>query len=205
MKIFLKNIKNLWKYSKEENYIEELTKIRSGTMSKIMKELEAGFVYGDGKYVKRYMIIKDIDDKKVLRYKLETMDQQIHYFWNKNKPVLLASKFLNYGEMCIVSPYMYIFKLNTVVKPRKDKISESTDIRFKNSISREDLNTSKKEYRMKELKKRQKKVIFLFKEMIMPQYLFDITIYKTNKVIVCLNNNADDYILLFKNFFGKGS
>ena len=49
-------------------------------MSKIMKELEAGFVYGDGKYVKRYMIIKDIDDKKVLRYKLETMDQQIHYF-----------------------------------------------------------------------------------------------------------------------------
>ena len=177
----------LEKLKKEYPHIEELQKMGSGTMSKVMKELGKGFY---SKSQKTYYVIEKaskVEDHFVLRPKEDSVSSP----WHEYLPLLQSSNLLISDQMCQVSPYMYIFKLNTVVRYRAPK----------KGLGQKELVQLKAEYQKEKMKERRKKVISYFKKMINQNCLFDICKYGDDKIAILLNNNADEYAILFNDIF----
>ncbi len=161
----------------------------TGTMSKCMRKLKRRF-YDKGTK-KHYIIEKIGEDKKSSHYELMEVEGNFNISWDIYKDKLLESRCLVYGQMCCVSPSMYIFKLNDCTKYRRRK-NETEEEYIKNS----------KKYATDTMKSRRKSFVNFMRKMITKEALFDIAKMGNSKMVVLINHNyVEKYALLFEDLF----
>ena len=172
--------------------------LKQGTISKAFKELSAPFQYRNNIYVIQKLPIKNrsLADKKRNGYQLKAIKvNTLELLWNHEREKLISAGMLESNQICIVSPYMYIFKIKRpIVRFSKKVLSQMSEEEYK----------AKKESRESELFiQRVKKVKQHFRVMIEAPTLFDVSAVG-RKIIVMLNptkNSTKIYAPLFNNFF----
>ena len=161
-----------------------------GTVSKCIDILQGTIVYGGKSYTVRKMIKQNLDgrDTEELCYKLVT-ETEIDRLWNEGKDKLDEGKYLVEGKLCAVSKHMYIFKLNKITR-KKEKSDESQQ----DGLSS---NTQK-------TKDTIKKVKHIFESMVLPEFLYDVSYFDGNVVVMLNSQNPKSktkYSKYFEDFW----
>jgi len=162
-----------------------------GTVSKHKNVLNGIIEYKGKSYTIRKLNSIDksgrtLDEKS---YRLIQADET-DLLWQEGKEKLLDNKLLTSNQLCVVSKHMYIFKLNKVIRKKKNP---------ENSQS-EDEKTSEKE----RLRKKIKQVKSIFSEMILPDCLFDISYFDGNIAVILNSQNPkskERYSSYLEHFF----
>ena len=163
-----------------------------GTVSKCLHILQGAIVYGGKSYTVRKIIKQDIhgNDTEELCYKLVT-ETEIDRLWNEGKDKLDEGKYLVEGKLCAVSKHMYIFKLKKKTR-KKEKLDESQQ----DGIAS---NTQTSKGTIKKVKR-------IFESMVIPEFLYDVSYFDGNIVVMLNSQNPKsktNYSKYFEDFWVK--
>lgn len=176
---------------------ERLKSLTQGAISKGLKALRNPRIYFGRAYTVQKILIPDgVRDQKA--YQMKEVGRDVRRLvWEENRYNLIEKKLLVDNQMCIVSDYMYIFKIATpIIRMRKDVREE---------LGEDQARITKKALEKQKIAKNAKKIKDYFKAMIDPQALFDVS-SSGKKIVVMLNPTRDSeslYSPLFKDFFKK--
>lgn len=167
-------------------------KMNQGTISKSLGILQGAIVYDGKSYTVRKMIKQDINgrDTEELCYKLIT-ETEIERLWYEGKNKLEEGKYLVEGKLCAISKYVYVFKLNKKTR-KKDQLAEDQ----LNNVSP---NTQKIKIKIKKVKE-------IFSNMILLDFLYDISYFDGNIVVMLNSQNTKsktNYSKLLEEFWLK--
>lgn len=172
---------------------ERLKDLAQGTISKSMKILSKIIIYDGHAYTIQK---KKIPEQKRRCYVIEEVkDDSKKKMWYEIKYEFLNKGLLVPNQICIVSPYMYVFKeKNVIVRiSKKDKEKYGAD----------ECEQAKKEKIQHQRLRNRKKIKNYFEKMIDSKSLFDVT-FRNGHVTVMLNRTKDAksfYSSLLANFF----
>lgn len=161
-----------------------------GTVSKNLDILQGTIVYGKKSYTLRKMIKQDINggDTEESCYKLVT-ETEIERLWNEGKDKLEEGNYLVEGKLCAVSKHMYIFKLK-----KKTRKKEKTDEAQQDGISS---HTQKSKDTIKKVKQ-------IFESMVLSEFLYDVSYFDGNIVVMLNSQNPKsktNYNKYFEDFW----
>lgn len=161
-----------------------------GTVSKCLYILQGTIAYDGKSYTVRKMIKQNLDgrDTEELCYKLVT-ETEIDRLWNEGKDKLDEGKYLVEGKLCAVSKHMYIFKLKKKTR-KKEKLDESQQDGIESNTQ-----TSKGTI---------KKVKQIFESMVLPEFLYDVSYFDGNIVVMLNSQNSKSktkYSKYFEDFW----
>ena len=173
-------------------------KLKQGTISKAFKELNTPFQYKDSIYVVKKLPVasKNRTDKKRQGYQLNIIKTNtLKVIWDNERLKLISAELLEYNQICIVSPHMYVFKIKRPIA----RFSKNA----KAQMTEKEYNATKESKENEMLRQRVKKIKQHFKAMIEAPTLFDVSA-TGKKIIVMLNptpNSTKVYAPLFNSFF----
>lgn len=173
---------------------ERLSKLSQGGISKGL-----GVLYSPIEYMGTLYIIRKIadregaDEHKTYQIKTFNIDTK-EDTWRKEHSNLLSKNLLVSNQMCQVSRYMYVFKIN----PPKIQIKKELAAK----MTPEDVKMLRKNLKKEGIKKNGKRAKKYFENMIDPATLFDVSL-SGEKITVMLNKTEEVslYVRLFEKFF----